>query len=366
MAVESSFNHVILTDDDGNVLYANDSVERITGYKKGEILGKTPRLWGQQMDSSFYKKLWKTIKTKKKPFHGEVTNRRKNGDIYYAIATISPVLDDQGKLVGFVGVEEDITEQKKYAEKLEDEVGRRTKQLKTKVKQLTQLKREKDDFIRSASHQLRTPASVIQMQLEILKNEAKMFPKAKHLISELDVLTENNKRAINIMNDLFSIIELGEDYEALRLKKINLKELIGSILDSYEEEIKKRHLKVSASISKSLVIKANEAHIKNALVNLIDNAITYSDQKGKVKIQAKKVGSNVVIDFVDEGIGIPKDEHVKVFTKFFRARNSYIKKTVGTGLGLIIAKTIVEGHSGSVAFRSEEGKGSTFTVKLPV
>ena len=178
------------------------------------------------------------------------------------------------------------------------------------------------------------------------------------------MLTENNKRAIDIMNDLFGIIELGESYEAFRLKSVSVKGLIDQILDSYSAEITKKRLKFAVKVPKTLHVQAEEARLLVALVNLIDNAITYSDDGGRIRIEAAQSKGEVHISIEDKGIGIPKDEQIKVFTKFFRAKNSYLKKTVGTGLGLLIAKTIIEGHSGTLDFKSIEGEGSTFRIKL--
>ncbi|MEI7603470.1 MAG: PAS domain-containing protein [bacterium] len=110
LAVDSGYNHIIITNVDGVVLYANSAVERITGYGLNEIIGNNPRLWGQQMSSEFYKSLWETIKVKRLPFKGQIINKRKNGEKYIALATISPIISNNGELLGFIGTEDDITE----------------------------------------------------------------------------------------------------------------------------------------------------------------------------------------------------------------------------------------------------------------
>lgn len=109
MAAQKAFNHIIITDPDGKIVFANNGVKRITGYDVVEVLGNTPALWGKQMGKDFYMQMWHTIKVERKPFHGEIINKRKNGDLYTAIATVSPIIDPQGGLVGFIGVEEDIS-----------------------------------------------------------------------------------------------------------------------------------------------------------------------------------------------------------------------------------------------------------------
>ncbi len=113
MAVDSSNSHIIITDPDGKILYANHAAEIMTGFSFSEMAGKTPRLWGRQMTPEFYVSLWDTIKTRKQVFKGEVTNKRQSGELYTAMATISPIIDYTGILKGYVAIEDDITEKKK-------------------------------------------------------------------------------------------------------------------------------------------------------------------------------------------------------------------------------------------------------------
>lgn len=118
-AVESSSNHIVITDINGTIMYANNAAQKITGFTLHEMLKSTPRLWGGLMSGDFYRQMWKTIKTDRKPFSGEIINRRKNGQTYVAIARISPIFDPGGILVGFMGTEEDISERVATKNRLE-------------------------------------------------------------------------------------------------------------------------------------------------------------------------------------------------------------------------------------------------------
>lgn len=129
MAVDNSSNHIVITNVNGIILYANPAAEKTTGYSRSEMTGQTPRLWGGLMSPELYQKLWHTIKVEKKPFVGEITNIDKSGQIYTALARISPILDE-GKLAGFIGTEENIS----YRLELE-------KQLKAKVAELEKTNR---------------------------------------------------------------------------------------------------------------------------------------------------------------------------------------------------------------------------------
>lgn len=111
--------HIVVTDKDATILYANPMVERITGYPHSELIGANPRLWGKQMSQEFYTTLWKTIKIDKRIYEGQIVNRRKNGELYTAELRCAPILDNNGDVEGFVGIEIDITERQRLQQKLE-------------------------------------------------------------------------------------------------------------------------------------------------------------------------------------------------------------------------------------------------------
>lgn len=139
LALDSARNHIIITDIDGKILYANKSVEILTGYSAEEVIGQNPRLWGGRMPEEFYGKLWKTIKVDKKVFEGEINNKRKNGELYIAQTTISPIIDNvSSELVGFVGIEEDITDRKRG----EDETKKMNELMVGRELKMVELKKE--------------------------------------------------------------------------------------------------------------------------------------------------------------------------------------------------------------------------------
>lgn len=165
-AVDASFNHIIITDAEGIILFANKAAEITTGYPSNEMRGHTPSLWGKQMPPEFYAEMWHQIKIEKRPFHGEIRNRRKNGKIYTAIATISPILDDFNEVIGFIGIEEDITE----------------------IRELEQMKA---NFMSTAAHQLKTPLGAMSWNLELLTDhdQAEFSPETKELLETTKKLT---------------------------------------------------------------------------------------------------------------------------------------------------------------------------------
>jgi len=154
LALDSASNHIVITDVDGKILYANKAVSKLTGYMPQELQGQTPKLWGGLMPKDFYVRFWDQIKTQKKIFSGTFKNIRKNGEEYLAVATVSPIMDESGELIGFVGVEEDVTQERKIAnENMENlnklakfnelMVGRELKMVELK-KELAQFKGKND------------------------------------------------------------------------------------------------------------------------------------------------------------------------------------------------------------------------------
>lgn len=246
-----------------------------------------------------------------------------------------------------------------------DELGDVTIMFNEMIAKLREQNKEKYEFITGASHQFRTPLSKLQLEVNELKYELKKIPKGKSLIGLANVIEESSVAATDIINDLFKVLELSENYQATKLVKIDVNELLVSIIQSQNAKINAKKIEIDVDIQKKLKIKANVNSIKIAFINLIDNAITYSKKNSKIIIKANKKNNLVLFQIADFGIGIPEEDQIYIFNKFFRAKNAYSQKNVGTGLGLVLVKTIIEGHKGEIMFESKVDKGTTFYFSLP-
>lgn len=343
LAVENSWELIIITDVDGTILYANKALERITKFKISEVLGKkagTTKLWGGLENKEFYEKLWKTIKIEKKPFVGEIRNKRKNGVGYIALVNISPILDKEGNILFFVAIQRDIT--------LEKDIDR-----------------TKTEFVSLASHQLRTPLTSINWYLEmILDGDAgKINKKQEEYLKEAK---DGSQRMSDLVTALLNVSRLELGTFVVEPELVDLLEMSESVLKELQLQIKNKKLKVKTLYDKKLSkIKVDPKLMRIVFQNLLSNAIKYNSEEGKLEVVIKSENDNIRIEVTDTGYGIPEHQKDKIFSKLFRADNVREAVTDGTGLGLYIVKSIIEQTDGKIWFESKENKGTKFIVILP-
>lgn len=340
-AVESSSDQIVITDIDGKIIYANPAASKITGYSPEEIIGNKPSLWGKQMSKEFYQNMWYTIKNLKKPFDGEVNNKRKNGELYTAAIHITPLLDANNQIRFFVSTERDITK-------------------------LKLIDRMKTEFISLASHQLRTPLSGIKWYLELLYDPTigQLNPQQKEF---LDAITTSNTRMIELVNGLLNVSRIESGRLIVNPQPTNVVKLIEDLIKSLEPEIKEHQHDLTLDLDPTIPeINLDQALINEAFKNLTVNAIKYTPDHGHIKVSLTKDEANIIFTVTDNGYGIPVTEQPKIFSKFFRAANIARLETKGTGLGLYLVKLITEASGGTIRFVSEENKGTTFTITLPL
>ena len=341
LAAESANDHIVITDPDGVVLFANAAAAEITGYSVKEIVGGTPKLWGGLMPESFYSHLWDTVKIHKQPYAGELTNRRKNGETYTAELHISPVLAKNGEVELFIAVERDIS---------------------TRVK----IESSKTEFVSLASHQLRTPLSTLNWYSEILLS-GELGKLSKQQQQYTKEIYKASQRMIRLVNDLLNLSRIEMGKMTIQPNHINLKSIIEDITEDLQHDLKLRQLTLAIHYpDKKLELFGDQQIINIVITNLLSNAMKYSPKGGKVAIDISfKNASTVAIVVSDSGMGIPDADKSKIFTKFFRAENAKVSVSDGTGLGLYIVKAFVESAGGSISFKSSS-HGTVFTVLLPI
>ena len=224
----------------------------------------------------------------------------------------------------------------------------------------------KTDFITLSSHQLRTPLSAIKWFVEIMLTErmGKLNKKQEEYLKEIQ---RSNERAIALVNDLLQVSRAQEGKLHLDFTETNLSQLVEETVDSHRSLMDNNHISFNLEIINGPlpVVVVDRVKIRRVIQNLLVNAVKYTPREGSVQVVIKKEPKQIVCSFSDNGVGIPADEQDGIFQRFFRGSNVSKIQPDGTGLGLFIAKFLVEAHKGKIWFESKEGAGTTFYFSLP-
>ncbi|NOX18527.1 MAG: PAS domain S-box protein [Chlorobi bacterium] len=354
-AIEQISISVVITNRDGVIEYVNPFFTKTTGYSLEEVIGKTPVVLNSGKHSKeFYKDFWDTLISQKVWF-GEFLNKRKNGELYWEKATISPLVNEKGEITHYVAVKEDITEKKKNDLEL--------KEAKLAAEAATEAKSR---FLASMSHEIRTPMNAI-IGLTHLALQSNTSPKLTDYLSKIE---SSSGLLLNIINDIldFSKIEAGE--MTIERVEFNLEDVLKSTINFVSQKAYKKGLELILDISSENPINliGDPLRIGQILTNYANNAVKFTHE-GEIVISAnvvKETKNSVEILFAvkDTGIGIKEEHKSKLFSAFQQADLSTTRKFGGTGLGLVISQKLTHLMGGKTWFESEENVGSTFYFQV--
>jgi len=234
-------------------------------------------------------------------------------------------------------------------------VGRRERQL-------TQLK---EDFISNVSHELKTPLSLIRMFSEILVTNRVKNEEARQ--EYYSIIHSESDRMSRLVANLLDFARLERERHSLHFEKANVAQLVVKELEAYRYQMQKEGFelitRVDGDVPDTII---DPTAISMALFNLLDNAVKYSSEKKQVVVSVSRSNGFVELAVKDEGMGIPEAERQRIFDKFFRGSGAGIRKIRGSGIGLTITRQVAEMHGGEILVESEIGRGSTFTLKIPI
>lgn len=232
----------------------------------------------------------------------------------------------------------------------------------------TAIDKLKSEFVSIAAHQLRTPLSAIKWVIKmVLAGDAGELNKEQTEL--LSKGYKSNERIIRLVDDLLDISRIEEGRFGFNFKFSNFQEVLDNVVENLASPVANNHLKLIVDKPKKLPeIYMDPERITLALQNLLDNAVKYTPEFGQIKITVQISDKDKIlkVSIKDQGVGIPKADQPKLFSKFFRAANAVRVETEGTGLGLFIAKNIIEKHKGEIGINSEEGEGTEVYFSLPV
>jgi PAS domain S-box-containing protein len=386
-AIESATEAIVITSPTGKIIFVNPAFEQLTGYTAQEAIHKTPRiLQSGHHNKKFYNDLWQTILAGN-VWTGRLTNKRKNGTFYQEEATISPVKNDHGTIVNFVGVKRDITKEI---------------ELETQLHQAQKLE-SIGTLAAGMAHEINTPVQYVLSNTNFLKEVFNSFLKIQAGYQNLVQVVSASGRFSEQVDEMTRLTErLDLDYlkdEAGKafedtIEGINrISAIIGSMKDfSQPESGEKRLEDLNRIIRTTVEVTRNQwqdvaeidldldaelppaplmvAHFKQVILEMILNAIyaliakhtSLPQQKGRISITTRTVGDKIELHLADTGIGISRADISKVFDPFFTTKP--VGK--GSGQGLSVVRGIVDKHNGTITVSSTQGQGTEFTISLPL
>jgi signal transduction histidine kinase len=233
------------------------------------------------------------------------------------------------------------------------------------VRREMHLSRLKSDFVANVSHELKTPLALIRLFAETL--ELGRVPAEEKKKQYYRVIHKESQRLTLLINNIldFSRIEAGR--REYRFAPTDVNRVVAEVLESYRFPIEQQGFTLESELADDLPeISVDKEALSQALINLVNNAIKYSSDGKLIKLATRRAGSHLRLSVSDQGIGIAAGEQRKIFEKFYRAENSLVHETKGSGLGLALVRHIAEAHGGTIEVVSAPGKGSTFTLVLPL
>ncbi len=236
-------------------------------------------------------------------------------------------------------------------------------ELKLKIERLKYLDNVRTDFVANVSHELKTPLTSIRGFVETLEDGA--INDSNNARRFLAIIKKHAQRLGNIIDDLLRLSEL-ESGSRIEMAELDLKGLIDEAVSGFGHAlaVKQQMLSVETS-GGDFTVRGDKDKLEQVFVNLVDNAIKYTKEGGRIKIQLAQTDGSVIVTVEDNGIGIPKEDVERVFERFYRVDKAHSRELGGTGLGLSIAKHIVSAHNGKIRIESEVNKGTKVLVTLP-
>ncbi|MDO9274301.1 MAG: response regulator [Lutibacter sp.] len=353
-AVEQSPATVLITDLNGNIEYVNKKFTEVTGYSQKEVIGKSPRIFNSGHQSKeIYEHLWQNIISGKEWF-GELLNKKKDGSLYWELASISPIKNEDGKITHFLGVKEDITEKKKQ------EI-----QLLNALEKAQESDRLKTAFLHNISHEIRTPMNAIIGFSNFLKDPELSFESRKKYSN---IIIKSSNQLLSIITDIISIATIESGQEKILENEIKLNTLFKLVYDQFKEEVLAKNIDFNVQLALSNEedgIITDETKLMEIITNLVGNALKFTS-KGFIKMGYIVKENMLEIYVEDSGIGIPVTMHEEIFDRFSQVEKTSTRFFGGSGLGLSISKGYAELLGGNIRLQSEIDKGSIFYVTIPL
>ena len=342
---------VVTTDAHGAITHANDKFCEISKYTREELIGKDHSIINSGYHTNaFFEDLWQTVSSGR-VWKGEIKNRAKDGSFYWVRSTIVPIVDQRGKPVQYIAIRADITDRKLAEQSLtiaRDEANRANA--------------AKSQFLSNMSHELRTPMNSILGFAQLMAHGNTLSVEHRDFVCEI---RKAGDHLLRLINDVLDLAKIKSGHMELSLEPVEVCSVVDECLSQVGTLADKRNIQMSHRGLNGVMVRADRTRLRQALLNLLTNAVKYNREGGSVKLDVQHSEENRLrILVTDTGPGISEAHLKELFQPFNRldAANSGIE---GTDIGLTITRRIVEMMGGKVDVASEIGIGSTFWIELP-
>lgn len=331
--LQSMVEGVIAVDKDTRIISLNPTIAQMFGLKEQEGIG---RLFLETIRNNEINENIQTVLQTGRSITAEIRVLLPAEKILQIIA--SPLLTES-KIAGSVIILHDITA-------------------------LRRLESVRKDFIANVSHELKTPLTSIKGYIETLLDGA--IEDKENSQRFLRIIEEHANRLTRLVDDVLKLSELESKEVPIEFQAVELNPLLEEIIPIFHRQLAKKNIQITMKIPETIsAVKADKEKLKEVLINLLDNAIKFNIDNGKIEITAEETDQDITISISDTGIGIPEKDLSRIFERFYRVDKTRSRDLGGTGLGLAIVKHIIEQHNGTVSVTSELGRGSQFRFILP-
>lgn len=337
-AVESARNGICITNPrlpDNPIVYVNEAFLEMTSYQRHQVIGRNCRfLQRDDRDQGAIENIREAIRTEQ-PITTILRNYKRDGSIFWNELTVSPVHDDNGTLINFVGVQNDISARREAEKRV-------------------------SEFYSVISHELRTPLTSINGALSVIADGSagKVNAQVMRMVS---IALENSERLIRLISDILDWKKIESGKFKLNATLVNPEQLIDSVIEAVRPLSASAKVTLKKEVSTAAELLVDVDRTLQVLTNLVDNAIKFSPANSIIALGAELRGGDTVrFSVTDQGAGIAPDQLNKLFKVFQQLDSSDKRKVGGTGLGLSISRSLIELHGGQIGVDSKLGEGSTF------
>ena len=334
------------TDVKGRITYVNEKFCEVSGYSRGELLGKSHNIVRHpDMPSAVFEELWKTIASKE-IFKALILNKKKNGESYYVDTTIIPILDINDEIAEYIAIRYEVTE----LVNARDEA------------RLAEM--AKDNFLANMSHELRTPLNSIIGFTKMSRRRSKDMQIQKYM----DVSLDSSYTLLNLINNILDVSKIQSGKFDIAVHPFELDENLEKLLRTFDPQCSKKSIYYENRIDsiKEVSVIGDWQRISQVITNLISNAVKFTPDNGHIQVEGRYENGVFTCRVSDSGIGLSEEDKKYIFEPFEQADVSTTREYGGTGLGLSISLELAEMMGGDISVESAEGKGSCFTLILPL